>query len=114
MLSSTSWMSSAFPDKVLQFSLFLFCVLFEENLLFHRRIKFRKLHRSSLTCRTSVINAPSPQVPFVELCRDSWRLGKVSDTYKSDQYDLHIRQQRKLIRSIAVRVEIDQVGVLGW
>ena len=115
MLSITSWMSSALADKVLQFSLFLFAVSFEENLLFHRRTKFRKLHHSSLTCRTSVINAPSPQVPSVELCRDSWRLGKVSDTYKSDQYDLHIRRQRKLVRSIAVRaVEIDQVGVLRW
>jgi hypothetical protein len=109
-------MSSAFPDKVLQFSLFLFCVLFEENLLFHRRIKFRKLHHSSLTFGfVTLTDFPSLQVPFVELCRDSLRLGKVSDTYKSDQYDLHTRQQRKLVRSIAVRaVEIDQVGVLRW
>lgn len=116
MLSITSWMSSALADKVLQFSLFLFAVSFEENLLFHRRTKFRKLHHSSLTFGfVTLTDFPSLQVPFVELCRDSWRLGEVSDTYKSDQYDLHIRQQRKLVISIAVRaVEIDQVGVLRW
>ena len=98
MLSITSWVSSALADKVLQFSLFLFCVSIEENLLFHRRTKFRKLHHSSLTFGfVTLTDFPSLQVPFVELCRDSWRLGKVSDTYKSDQHDLHIRQQRKLI-----------------